>query len=116
MTYPRARRLRKHSAYQACYDFGRKYHTAHFLVFVLASASESRPIRTGVAVSKKIGKAVVRNRLKRVLREFFRRRVPRALLSLDIAVVVKRQVPVHLDLRQTEEELGPLFERIFMSL
>ncbi len=64
--------------------------------------------------------------MKRVLREFFRLYfrpcfcLSRADLFLkgctaDISIVVKKQADATLNLRRTEAELGPLFERIFHS-
>ena len=73
------------------------------------------PLRYGISVSKKVGCAVVRNRFKRVLREFFRLRCADAGVCADIVVVVKKQAGRVLDLRLTEAELGPLFERILCT-
>ena len=64
------------------------------------------PARLGLTVGRKVGNAVARNRLKRVLREFFR--LHQALLEdpLDIVVVPKRSVDArHASLREVEKEL-----------
>ena len=50
------------------------------------------PWRVGFAVSKKIGNAVARNRIKRVLREFFRIYQFYCPSSTDFAVVAKRSI------------------------
>ena len=52
-------------------------HTERFLVFVLPSKDSLAPARLGITVSRKVGGAVVRNRIKRLLREAFRRRKER---------------------------------------
>jgi len=122
---PRHFRLRKRAEFELCYKNGRKYHTPHFLVFVLSAEDRQIP-RLGLSVSKKVGNAVVRNRLKRVLREFFRLYFrPYSSVSVskpsvehcaaDITIVVKKQADATLNLRRTEAELRPLFERIFHS-
>ena len=57
------------------------------------------PWRVGMAVTKKIGTAVMRNRVKRVLRECFR--LHQALLppAVDLVIVPKRHLkPEQLDL------------------
>lgn len=69
-------------------------------------------LRTGVSVTKKLGNAVVRNRLKRVVREFFRLHRESMNPNADIVVVVKKQAARELTLRLTEDELCPLFERM----
>jgi ribonuclease P protein component len=47
------------------------------------------PARFGVAATRKLGGAVVRNRAKRLSRELFRRHKPGA--SLDVVVVPRRE-------------------------
>lgn len=105
---PPETRIRKRRDYLACYERGVKYHSAHFIVFALPVIS-SAP-RSGVAVSKKIGGAVARNRVKRVLREFFRLNY-RDLPAMDIVAVAKKDAPA-LGLRAAEAELAPIIRRL----
>ena len=62
---PRQSRIRKQAEYSACYERGRRYHTEHFLVFV-RPRENGACTRMGMAVSRKVGKAVTRNRVKRL--------------------------------------------------
>jgi len=67
---------------------GRKVHTAHFLLFALDG--EEDETRFGITASRKVGPAVVRNRLKRYLREVFRRHRTEFPRHTSLVVMVKR--------------------------
>jgi ribonuclease P protein component len=68
--FPKSSRLLKRADYLAVQGRGRKLHAEHFLLLVGARGSIPR---FGVTVSSKVGNAVVRNRLKRWVREYLRR-------------------------------------------
>ena len=111
---PRQSRIRKQAEYSACYERGRRYHTEHFLVFV-RPRENGACTRMGMAVSRKVGKAVTRNRVKRLLREFFR--LHRALLPehLDIVAVAKKHTGAA-DLSQDRLFVLPIrFYQLFIS-
>lgn len=67
-------------------------------------------------VSRKVGPAVVRNRVKRVVREYFRLHQHEFDLPLDIVIVPKRSLnPRQLDLALAAEEFTPLMPRLRAS-
>ncbi len=61
-------------------------------VFLLRP-NEVEHARLGLIVSKKVGCAVVRNRIKRVCREAFRLLQPFEGEGMDIVVIPRRQLP-----------------------
>jgi ribonuclease P protein component len=110
--FSRSNRLLKRSDFLACYDRGRRLHTTHFTIFV-RPRPEGGTWRLGLAVTKKIGSAVRRNRVKRVLREFFRLNQTDMPPAVDVVVVAKRNLePRTIDLASASKELTPIMSRI----
>lgn len=61
--------------------------TEHFIVY--ARPNGNRPTRLGITASRKVGKAHVRNRAKRLVREAYRRNRERLPEGLDLVAVVR---------------------------
>ena len=68
--------------------------------------------RIGISVSRKVGKALVRNRVKRILREFFRQS-PYRFLGKDLMIVVS---PKLFSLYKKREEAERVLLGSFASL
>ena len=84
--FPRTARIRRRGEFLS---FGRKSEKARTERFVLLARPTAGPARLGVTVSRKIGSAAVRNRLKRRLREVFRRHPGRSGLRRDLVVIAR---------------------------
>ncbi len=82
--FPREVRIVRASDYQALYKAGGKIHSQRFVLF--GRANKTGHPRLGITVSRKIGGAVVRNRIKRLFREVFRRSIGEIPNQLDIVV------------------------------
>lgn len=112
-TTPQHERLRRRADFIACYYRGKRYYSEHFLVFSLAGFSSTGKTRIGLAVSRKVGKAVVRNRIKRLLREFFRLHADLLPLRADLVTVAKKNAgSAALDLERVRGEIVPLLRRM----
>ncbi len=70
----KAMRLRRRPEFVSVQSTGRKIHGKHFLAMVVAGGSDGAPVgRVGLTVTKRIGNAVIRNRIKRRTRDWLRR-------------------------------------------
>lgn len=70
-SFPKEMRLRKRRDFVAVQKAGRKFHGKYFLA-VLAVRADGGGARVGITVSRKVGKAMTRNRIKRYVREYVR--------------------------------------------
>lgn len=87
---PKQRRLAKRPQFVRVYDTGRKQFSRYAVLFF--AGNDLQNSRIGITVTKKVGKAHIRNRLKRWTREVYRKqREPLGLdaQALDIVVNVK---------------------------
>jgi ribonuclease P protein component len=84
----KSERVRQRRDYLTVQRSGDKLHLQHLLAFIKPSASSCR--RIGITVSKKVGNAVARNRLKRLLREAWRRNKEGFPLGYDVVLIAKR--------------------------
>lgn len=100
--FPKTARLRKRREFLSLARAGKKVHSPHFVVISKKTAGNDR--RLGVTVSGKVGNAVVRNRIKRLVRENFRRHRDEILAGTDILVIARPNAH-HLSYAQVGAEL-----------
>jgi len=86
-TFARASRLRARKLYLEVYERGQRVPGSFFVLFGLPGGT--RKSRLGITATKKFGHAVARNRIKRVIREVFRKNRELAASPIDVVVNVK---------------------------
>ena len=87
MSFAAPDRLHRSAEFIRLQRNGARFQTRHFVMYAgMLGDAAVRP-RLGVTVSRRIGNAVVRNRVKRRVREIFRTNM-RAMLQAHTAVVV----------------------------
>ncbi|HKX80521.1 MAG TPA: ribonuclease P protein component [Novosphingobium sp.] len=78
---------------------------------LLANPNQGQGKRFGVTVTKKIGNAVVRNRMKRRFRALLRELLPAAGLADTDHVMIGREGGIERDFAKLREELGAALSR-----
>jgi ribonuclease P protein component len=91
----RRHRLSRSRDFDAVYRHGRSVSTRYLVLYWFAREDEEndREPRLGLAVPKAIGSAVVRNRIKRQLRETWRARLERIHAGRDYVLIVRPGLP-----------------------
>jgi ribonuclease P protein component len=84
---PKRHRLTRSKEFTRVRRRGRSAGSPLLAVYVLPVRSTE--IRVGFSVSKKVGKAVVRNRVKRRMREVIRQQIPAMRHGQDVVVVAR---------------------------
>lgn len=104
----RESRLRRNEDFQRVRREGRSY-PSPWLVLVVAP-NELAHSRFGIAAGKRIGNAVVRNRVKRRLREAVRLRQTRIAPGWDV-VLIARESLADASYEQLDQAVGQLLKR-----
>lgn len=73
--------------FRRLYKRGRSFVGASIVMYIGKGRSDT--VRIGITVGKKIGNAVKRNRVRRVIREAFRMTAPFIKTGLDIIIVAR---------------------------
>lgn len=81
-------RIRRRPEFERIYNEGARISGRFMTVFVLANGLQTP--RCGVAATRKLGRAVERNRAKRLAREIFRRH--KITAGYDIVIVPRREM------------------------
>jgi ribonuclease P protein component len=84
----RGRRLSRSAEFERVYRQGRSVANRHLVLYSFPNESAERP-RLGLSVSRKVGGAVERNHVKRLLREAFERVEAKLEGGHDVVVVAR---------------------------
>ncbi|MCL2630123.1 MAG: ribonuclease P protein component [Firmicutes bacterium] len=103
----KANRLTNNASFSYIYKHGKAVHGAVLAVHFVVAGS----IKVGISVSKKIGKSVIRSKVKRRIKESFRHIIP--LLSAKCNYVVSAKEGIaEKDFAYIDKELRALLKRV----
>jgi ribonuclease P protein component len=102
----RSKRLRKRSGFLAVQRHGQRVAGRNLVLYAMLpnDGTSARDARLGITVSKKVGNAVVRNRVKRWLRESYRTVAEPPRKGSDLVVIAKPSA-ASTSFRTTADEL-----------
>lgn len=103
-------RLKSRLEFQAVYTRGRSAANRAAVIHVLPQKAGTAA-RVGFAAGRKLGKAVVRNRIKRRIKEAVRLLWPRVKPGLAM-VIIARQAAMDMPFLELQGKVEELFERV----
>jgi ribonuclease P protein component len=107
--FPKSLRLRRRAEFLRVQDKGVKVSVDPLLALALSNGTGVT--RVGLTVSSKVGNAVVRARLRRYLRELFRKRRAKLPQGLDLVLIARTSAK-----DANLEKLGRAFDGIAVGL
>ncbi|MFQ6110374.1 MAG: ribonuclease P protein component [Candidatus Aminicenantales bacterium] len=108
-TFPSSLKIQKREEFRLIYSKGERFSSHSFSLFVLGKGFGKG--RLGITVTKKVGKAVKRNRIKRMIREIFRKNKDKFGERIDI-IVHTRPEAANKSYQELEEEFLTLAKDI----
>jgi ribonuclease P protein component len=110
-----ANRLHRRAEFLWIQRAGARFQTDHFVVYA-ARLPESQAVRLGTTVSRRLGNAVMRNRIKRRIRECFRLSLRRKLPAGTALVVIGRARAGALEMQSVMGELDSAVANLRLRL
>ena len=104
--FPRREHLTRNRDYLDIYREGKKRVGQAFVCYTVRREGQGRKL--GLAVSRKVGGAVIRNRVKRYIREIYRLR-RRHMVDDVWVVIVARKAAADMTYQECENAIGHLF-------
>ncbi|MFV9510300.1 ribonuclease P protein component [Tepidibacillus sp. LV47] len=105
-------RLRKREDFKKVYQYGHSIANRSLVLYELDN-NETECHRFGISVSKKLGKAVVRNRVKRLIKEAIRSIISKNEIKKhkDFIIIARKPI-IEMEYEQIEKSVEHLFRKM----
>jgi ribonuclease P protein component len=90
---PAIARIRNKKDFNAVFKNGKRFRGEYIDAVVANSDNDLNTPRIGISIPARVGKAVTRNRMRRLVREAFRLSRSRIQKNVDIVIIVKQGTP-----------------------
>ncbi len=105
----KAYRIKKNEEFQAIFNAGKSFANRELVIYYIKKPNQTH-FRIGLSVGKKLGNAVMRNQIKRYLRESFISLEDDIISELDL-VIIARNPTVNMNYHQIKKSLTHLLHR-----
>jgi ribonuclease P protein component len=102
-------RLKRRNDFRRVFRAGTSVANRQFVLYVYDRGNDE-PVRVGVSVSRKVGNAVTRNRIRRLVKEVVRRWVDYLPNGVDL-IIIARAPAAKMDYHQVKSSLRHVFSR-----
>lgn len=102
-------RIKKNEDFQTVFKNGKSIANRQFVIYMLQNPVE-REFRIGLSVSKKIGNAVTRNRIKRLIRQVFLEEKHRIKNGKEF-IIIARKPAADMGYYEVKNSLDHLFRK-----
>lgn len=105
----KSNRLTKREYFDKVYRYGKSAANHQFVLYYMPQPAQDT-FRLGVSVSKKLGNAVVRNRIRRLMKEIVRLNADRFPAGYDLIVIARKPV-VEMSYQELEKSMLHVLKR-----
>ncbi|WP_088104608.1 ribonuclease P protein component [Halalkalibacter urbisdiaboli] len=102
-------RIKKNDEFSLVFDKGQSVANRQFVLYSLKKEGQDQ-FRIGLSVSKRVGNAVTRNRIKRLVRTFFQLYKEEIKSGFDYVVIARRPV-ADMEYQEVEKSLLHVFRK-----
>ncbi|GAA0106194.1 ribonuclease P protein component [Paraclostridium sordellii] len=113
MDFKNTKGIRKDSDFRKVYKHGKSFANKYLVMYILDNKSDFN--RVGFSVSKKVGKATVRNKIRRRIRESFRLNCDEYIKNGYDLVFIARVASKYAEYEDIEKSVKTLIKKAKLS-